>query len=185
MMRQWQAGEHILRRASPNYGELLKRDPAEEDGRRAPRPGELFRNPTLANTFRLLGSEGKKGFYQGRVAEAIIKVVQDAGGKLDMVDLENHLQIGSEDVDPISLRFNGQSIANVQGHGIPSKVEEDLEDNGVEIWECPPNGQGIVALMALGILEELERQGKIRRFDEGHHNSAELVSQSPSTPNTA
>jgi gamma-glutamyltranspeptidase/glutathione hydrolase len=45
----------------------------------------------------------------------------------------------------------------------------------VEVWEHPPNGQGIVALMALGIMEELERTGKIPRFSQAQHNSAEYL----------
>ena len=51
------------------------------DGR-APTAGEVFKNPTLAATFRALGEGGKAGFYSGRIAKAICKVVQDLGGVL-------------------------------------------------------------------------------------------------------
>lgn len=149
---------------------MLKSDSKAQDGKRAPLPGEIMKNPTLANTFRLLAKNGKKGYYEGPVAEALIKVVQDLGGHLTFEDLKNHAQSGSQEVDAISLKFNGQNIGK-----IPSQRTEDKADSGVEVWEHPPNGQGIVALMALGILEELERTGKLRKFDEKDHNCAEYL----------
>ncbi len=165
----------MIRDASPNFGEMLKSDPKGKDGKRAPLPGEIMKNPTLANTFRLLAKHGKKGFYEGEVAQAIVKVVQDLGGHLTMDDLQNHAEIGSQKVDAISLKFNGQNISNVQGQSIDGQQGQAGENYGVELWEHPPNGQGIVALMALGILEELERTGKIRTFGENDHNCAEYL----------
>lgn len=172
---QWEAAEHFLKKASPNFAELLKFDATSKDRRRAPRPGELFKSPTLANTFRLLAEHGAKGFYQGSVAKAIIEVVQAAGSKLDYEDLEAHLEKGSEEVEPISIKFNGQDVARTQEAMLSHHEDQDILEKGVEIWECPPNGQGIVALMALGILEQLEKQGVIRQFGESDHNSAEYV----------
>jgi gamma-glutamyltranspeptidase / glutathione hydrolase len=160
-----------MRSASPNFNELLKPDPKSEHGYRAPLPGELFKNPFLATTLKRLAKLGKGGFYEGPIAEAVIKVVQDRGGYLSMEDLRKHGESGSEEVDPISLKFKGQDIGVVENKLVYGGVRE----NGVEVWECPPNGQGIVALMALGILEELERTGKLRKFEEGDHNSAECV----------
>ena len=154
---------------------MLKSDSKAQDGKRAPQPGELMYNPTLANTFRLLAKHGKKGFYEGPVAEALVKVVQDLGGHLTMDDLQHHMEFGSQDVDAISLKFNGQNIAQVSGKAIDGEVGQGNEDTGVEIWEHPPNGQGIVALMALGILEELERTKKIRTFTEKEHNCADYL----------
>ncbi|MCJ1471485.1 hypothetical protein MMC13_000124 [Lambiella insularis] len=168
----WQNSEGLLRNASPNFGEMLKSDPKAKDGKRAPQPGELMYNVNLANTFRLLARHGKLGFYEGPVADALIRVVQDLGGHLRHDDLKHHRDVGSQEVEAISLKFNGQNTAEVQSHSL----DDDLfKGEGVEIWEHPPNGQGIVALMALGILEELERTGKIKTFEENEHNSAEYL----------
>ncbi|CAK7263037.1 hypothetical protein SEPCBS119000_000279 [Sporothrix epigloea] len=148
----WQRSEAGLRAASPNFAEWLKRDPAASpDGYRAPRAGEIMRNPTLAQTFRALATEGKKGFYSGRIAEAIVEVVQARGGHLELQDLEHHMQTGSEAVEPISLKVGG--------------------DDGVEVWEHPPNGQGIIALMALGIIQELQALGVVNKFRPEDHNT--------------
>ncbi|KAI9813286.1 MAG: hypothetical protein M1827_004228 [Pycnora praestabilis] len=171
----WQNGEQTIRNASPNYAELLKADPNAKDGCRAPLPGELFKNTNLAKTFRRLAEEGKKGFYEGFVAEALIKVVKDLGGHLTLEDLKNHGETGTEVVDPISIKFNGQGIGASQRDYLNGEQKNSGSDHGVEVWECPPNGQGIVALMALGILQELESNGKIKKFSEDEHNSAEYL----------
>ncbi|KAK7527354.1 nucleophile aminohydrolase [Phyllosticta citriasiana] len=160
----WHNSEHTIRKASPNFVEMLKKDPSAPDGCRAPKPGEIFKNPTLANTFRLLAKNGKKGFYEGPVAEALVKVVQDLGGHLTLEDLKSHAKLGSEAPDAISLKFRGQGVG-----------ETHEGDEGVELWEHPPNGQGIVALMALGILQELEKAGKIPKFRPQDHSSAEHI----------
>jgi len=118
-----------------------------------------MKNPTLANTLRCVGKQGKKGFYEGSVAEALVKVVNDLGGHLTLEDLRNHLQKGSEEPDAIALTYTGQDVN--KDHG------------GVTLWEHPPNGQGIVALMALGLLQEFEKSGKINKWSPEQHNSAE------------
>jgi gamma-glutamyltranspeptidase / glutathione hydrolase len=94
---------------------------------RGPRPGEIFHNPGLARTFRAVAEEGKQAFYQGAVAEAIAAVMQRAGGALTQADLAVHTSTWEE---PIFVDYRG-----------------------VRIWECPPNGQGLAALLALNILE--------------------------------
>ncbi|KKA26967.1 hypothetical protein TD95_004054 [Thielaviopsis punctulata] len=154
----WIKAEKMLREASPNFAEMLKKDPNSPNGVRAPHAGEVMKNPALAQTFRTLAAEGKKGFYTGRIAEAIVQVVADRGGCLTLDDLQHHLETGSQSVDPISLRFGGQGL--------------DAADAAVNLWEHPPNGQGIVALMALGILQELEKQGKIPTWTPADHNTA-------------
>lgn len=136
---------------------MLKKDPKAADGVRAPRAGEIMKNPNLARTFRTLATEGKKGFYTGRVAEELVKVVQDLGGRLTLDDLQHHLEQGSEDVEPISLKFTAQGAG---------------EDGGLEVWEHPPNGQGIVALMTLGLIQELEKAETIPRWGPEDFNSA-------------
>jgi len=96
------------------------------DGR-APYPGEIFRNPNLARTLQKVAEGGASAFYHGDIAEAIVSVVQGAGGVLDEQDLSAHLSSWEE---PISTTYRN-----------------------LRIWECPPNGQGLTALIALNILE--------------------------------
>src|SRR5271155_587739 len=161
--------ESSIRDASPNFREMLKRDRNSEHFARAPRAGELFYNPNLANTFRTLAAEGKSGYYTGRIAQEMVGVVKMLGGHLSLDDLKNHSDTGSELPEPISLKFKGQNIGRMmtsQAGGAVDRFE------GVEIWEHPPNGQGIVALMALGMLEELEKEGQIPVFTPSDHNSA-------------
>ncbi|KAG8942762.1 hypothetical protein FRC00_011643, partial [Tulasnella sp. 408] len=140
----WQRSEDLIRNASPDSHSMLL------DGR-APRPGEIMRFPDLAETFKLLASEGKDGFYKGRVAEAIVELVKSGGGAMELADLANHQ---STFVDPISYTY---------------------QKGNVTIWECPPNGQGITALMALGILDALQDEGKIKPLESMEHNSAEYL----------
>ena len=96
------------------------------DGR-GPRAGEIFRNPGLARTFRKVAEGGKKAFYESEIAEAIAAVVQEAGGCITVDDLAAHRSTWDK---PISTIYRGYRV-----------------------WECPPNGQGITALIALNILE--------------------------------
>jgi gamma-glutamyltranspeptidase/glutathione hydrolase len=167
---QWVEAEEDIRNASPNFREMLKVDSSAKDGVRSPLPGEIMKNPTLAKTFRALAAEGKSGFYKGRVAEQIVKVVQDLGGYMTLEDLAYHAEVGTQEVDAISLDFTGQDIVSKATPGTDGEANQ-----GVKIWEHPPNGQGIVALMALGIMEELEKSGKIPKFTEAQHNSAEYL----------
>jgi gamma-glutamyltranspeptidase/glutathione hydrolase len=94
---------------------------------RAPRPGEVFRNPGLARTLLRVAEGGKPAFYRGEIAEAIVAVIQQAGGCLQADDLEAHHSTWDE---PIGVSYRG-----------------------VQVWECPPNGQGLAALLGLNILE--------------------------------
>jgi gamma-glutamyltranspeptidase/glutathione hydrolase len=96
------------------------------DGR-APQPGEIFRQPDLARTLRLVGKEGAEAFYRGEIAERIVAFSEANGGLLSMRDLEDHTATWEE---PISTVYHNRRLV-----------------------ECPPNGQGIVALMALNILQ--------------------------------
>ncbi|KAK2037627.1 gamma-glutamyltranspeptidase [Colletotrichum somersetense] len=162
----WNLAENQIREASPNFSEMLKKDPKAADGVRAPNPGEIMKNPTLAQTFRALAKDGKKGFYTGRVAEELVKVVKDLGGRLELDDLAYHLEQGSEPVEPISLKFKPALKSQANGHGGSS------DDGAVEVWEHPPNGQGIVALMALGIIQELQTSGVVPAWSPEDHNTA-------------
>jgi gamma-glutamyltranspeptidase/glutathione hydrolase len=93
---------------------------------RAPLAGELFRNPGLARTLRLIAEEGKAAYYQGPIGAAVARVVQAAGGCLTEADLAAHTSIWET---PISTTYRG-----------------------LRVWECPPNGQGLAALLGLNIL---------------------------------
>lgn len=97
---------------------------------RAPRAGEQFRNAGLAKTLRVISESGKEAFYRGEIATAIAQAVQIAGGALTVEDLAAHESTWEE---PISTTYRG-----------------------VQVWQCPPNGQGLTSLIALNILEGLE-----------------------------
>ena len=97
-----------------------------KDGR-GPHAGEIFHNPGLGHTFRAVAEGGKAAFYQGQIAEAIAEVIQGAGGCMTTEDLAGHHSTWDE---PISTDYRG-----------------------LRIWECPPNGQGLAALLGLNILE--------------------------------
>ncbi|KAI0972262.1 gamma-glutamyltranspeptidase [Xylaria arbuscula] len=169
----WNRSEPQIRRASPNGAEMLKDDPSALGGVRAPRAGEIMKNPALAATFRALATEGKAGFYTGRIATELIKAVQDLGGHLELEDLAHHLEVGSEPVEAISVKFRGQNVAQKLRDRIAEPGKQATNpDLGLEVWEHPPNGQGIVALMALGILEALEREGRIPTFTAADFNTA-------------
>lgn len=94
---------------------------------RAQLPGEVFRLPEQGETLRLIGESNGEAFYRGELAEKIARYSEATGGYVTYDDLSQHQ---AEWVEPISLKYRG-----------------------FDIWEIPPNGQGIVALIALGILE--------------------------------
>ena len=99
-----------------------------EDGEmRAPREGEIFRNPDLANTLEILAENGADAFYEGEIAQTITDYAERTGGYLRMEDFRQH---EANWVDPVSVDYRG-----------------------VEVYELPPNGQGIAALQMLQILE--------------------------------
>ncbi|KAL3440915.1 nucleophile aminohydrolase [Aspergillus insuetus] len=151
--RLWQENEQSLREASPNYRELLKADASAVEGVRAPVAGEVMTNPGLAQTFRTLAAKGKDGFYKGAIADAIVEAVRDRGGFLSHSDLAYHSDMRSTPTEPVRVRFNGL----------------------VDVWEHPPNGQGLVALMALRLLEELERTQRIPPFSSLKHTATEYI----------
>lgn len=165
----WAHAEDLLKREGRNGTEMLKKIRGKDDQikYRAPKAGELMKNPTLANTFRALAAKGKQGFYDGEVASAIVEVVKSQGGHLTLDDLKHHMETGTQVTDPIKLNFKSQNIAKSHGSHMT-----DQSSAGVDIWEHPPNGQGIVALMALGIIEQLEASGTIGKFAPEDHNSA-------------
>jgi gamma-glutamyltranspeptidase/glutathione hydrolase len=96
------------------------------DGR-APVEGQLHRNPDLARSYELLVAEGRDGFYTGAPAADIAAVVQGHGGVLGVDDLAAHR---SQWVQPLGVSYRGH-----------------------EVWELPPNGQGLAALQMLKLIE--------------------------------
>ena len=89
--------------------------------------GEVYKNPYLANTYRQIAKGGRNAFYKGKIAKTIADFIQDQGGFLSTEDLASHT---SEWIDPVSINYRGY-----------------------DVWELPPNGQGIAALQMLTILE--------------------------------
>ncbi|CAG8771681.1 6364_t:CDS:2, partial [Acaulospora morrowiae] len=113
---------------------------------RAPKTGEIMFMPKLA---RLRGRLENRFYYTGRIAQAIVDLVQSQGGVMSLEDLASHT---STRVDPICIDYKGFTV-----------------------WECPPNGQGITALIALGILESLQKNGVVKDLGDMKHNSAEYL----------
>ena len=111
--------------------EILKNYPNIKDvympEGKAPSKGEIFRNPLLANTLEKIVKGGRNEFYRGTIARDIDAFMKTQGGFLTFDDMARH---HSEWVEPVSTTYRGY-----------------------EIWELPPNGQGIAALQMLNILE--------------------------------
>ncbi|MFO7997700.1 MAG: gamma-glutamyltransferase [Bacteroidales bacterium] len=94
---------------------------------RMPEKGEIFRNPLLANTYEVLATQGRDAFYKGDIARVIENYIRENGGFLSYEDLAGH---SSEWVEPVSTNYRGY-----------------------DVWQLPPNGQGIAVLQILNILE--------------------------------
>ena len=98
-----------------------------------PREGEIFRNPGLARTLRLIAEGGREGFYEGEVAETIDRYFARIGGWLSKADLAAH---SGDWVTPATTSYRS-----------------------VDVWGLPPNGQGLVTLQMLNILERFDLAG--------------------------
>ena len=96
-------------------------------GGRAPRPGEVVRQPDLAHSLQAIAAGGPEAFYRGEIAHAIVAHSRQNGGLFDLADFADHTSTWTE---PISIDYRG-----------------------VQIYECPPNGQGLAALLALNMLK--------------------------------
>ncbi|WP_281687426.1 gamma-glutamyltransferase family protein [Pseudomonas citronellolis] len=126
----WQSGLDKLRGVRDAHPELAAWfDEFLIDGR-APRAGEIFRNPGQAQTLRELAQSRCESFYRGALAQRIAAHARDSGGYLDEADLAGYR---ARWVEPIALNYRGY-----------------------DVWEIPPAGQGLVALMALNILKGFE-----------------------------
>jgi gamma-glutamyltranspeptidase/glutathione hydrolase len=92
--------------------------------------GNIFRNMGLARFFEIIARDGAEAFYVGEIAERIVKFSQANGGRLSMRDFRDHT---ASWVDPVSTNYRG-----------------------FDVWELPPNGQGIAALQMLNLLEHFD-----------------------------
>lgn len=117
--------------------ELLRADPTARrnflDGDQAPSVGDIRHQPELAETLAAIGRDGPDAFYRGAIADDMVSFLQGLGGLHTKADFA---EARGDYVEPIKARFAGH-----------------------DIYECPPNGQGIVALMILNILSRFERKG--------------------------
>ncbi len=118
--RAWRSSERSLNRWPDSANTYLPEG-------RAPVEGELFRNPNLAASYRLIAKDGAAAFYNGSIAERIVAFSEANDGYFSMRDFADHT---SDWVEPVSTTYRGH-----------------------EIWELPPNGQGIAALEMLNLLE--------------------------------
>jgi gamma-glutamyltranspeptidase/glutathione hydrolase len=119
----------------------------EDGAMRAPREGEIFRNPDLANTLETIAENGTEAFYEGEIARTIADYAERTGGYLRMEDFREH---EANWVDPVSVDYRG-----------------------VEVFELPPNGQGIAALQMLQILEGFDLAAMGRNSTDYLHVQAE------------
>ncbi len=124
----------VIARAWGGYARSLKRFAGYRrtymPGGKTPGVGEIFRNPQLAHTLEQLIKGGRDAFYKGAIADSIEKTVHEEGGFLSKEDLAAH---HSEWVDPISTNYRGY-----------------------DVWEMPPNTQGLAVLEMLNILEQFD-----------------------------
>ncbi len=95
-----------------------------------PTKGEIFKNPELAKTLQEISQTKRKSFYEGQLAKIMANFIQEQGGFLSFEDLKNYQ---AEWVEPVSSNYRGY-----------------------DVWELPPNGQGIAALQILNLLENFD-----------------------------
>jgi gamma-glutamyltranspeptidase/glutathione hydrolase len=118
------------------------------DGKgRTPGKGDIFKNPDLARTLQLIGEKGRDAFYKGEIADKIDAFMRANGGFLRKTDFEKHT---STWVEPVSVNYRGY-----------------------DIFELPPNGQGIATLQILNILEGFDLRAMGRNSPETLHTMIE------------
>src|SRR6266481_2657088 len=112
-----------------------------------PAKGDIFKNPALAKTLRLIGERGRDVFYKGEIANKIEMFMRESGGFLRKADFEKHT---STWVDPVSTNYRGY-----------------------DVFELPPNGQGIATLQMLNILEGFDLSAMGRNSPDTLHTMIE------------
>lgn len=112
---------------------------------RAPEIGQIVRNPDLARSYRLIAEHGRDAFYKGEIARKIVAFSEQNGGYFSLRDFAEHK---SDWIDPVSTNYRGY-----------------------DVWELPPNGQGIAALEMLNILEAYD----LKSMGPGHPDYLHLL----------
>lgn len=133
---------HDWGRSQPLLAETPEGSETFLKGGRAPRVGEMMTNKLLARTLGVIATEGPRAFYHGPIADKIVSYSQSHGGLFQASDFAEH---SSTWVEPVSTSYRGH-----------------------EVWELPPNGQGIAALQILNLLEPRDIRGM-------GHNSANFL----------
>jgi gamma-glutamyltranspeptidase/glutathione hydrolase len=121
----------------PGFAELFM------PGGRTPAEGEIFRNPALGATLRLIGREGRDAYYKGSIAREIVRYSKEHGGYFELEDLAKHR---SEWVDPVGTEYRGHTV-----------------------WELPPPGQGVAALQLLNLLAGFDLKAMGRQSADFWH----------------
>ncbi|ESO87456.1 hypothetical protein LOTGIDRAFT_220165 [Lottia gigantea] len=136
-------------------GSSLLKDPENKHGQdmlldgEAPKHGQVIKLPKMAQTFKEVAKYGKKGFYEGRIAQAVVDVVNAHGGVMSLEDLASHRTTYEE---PISVDYKGHRV-----------------------WEIAPSGQGLVALLALNILDDYDLRAMEHNSGEYLHHVIEAI----------
>ena len=115
----------------------------------APRAGEIHRQPELANSLKAIAKDGRDAFYQGAIGEDIVAHLKSLGS---LMAAEDFAEYRAEYVEPIKINYRGY-----------------------EVFECPPNGQGIVALLILNILQGYDLAALVPNGWERLHLEAEAT----------
>ena len=118
---------YYLERSSKNFASYPNFADVWMPAGKTPKKGEIFKNVALANTYKQIANSYGKSFYKGDIANNISNFIQSQGGLLTVEDMFNYVP---EWVEPVSTNYRGY-----------------------DVWELPPNGQGIAALQILNILE--------------------------------
>ena len=145
--RSWAAAVAAAnQRPEPQFGGFL---PTFAPGGNAPAAGTVFTSPGHARTLRQIAATNGRAFYEGEVAHAIAAFANETGGLLTLDDLARHT---STWVDPISTTYRDHTV-----------------------WEIPPNGQGLAALLALGMLDGINLARHPRDSVEAYHIQIEAM----------
>jgi len=131
----WTYGERNLK-DQPNFAETFL------PGGHAPAKGDIFKNPRLANTYKVLAEQGRDAFYRGDLTDIMVSFCERVGCFLRQRDFNDH---SSTWVEPVSTNYRGY-----------------------DVWELPPNGQGIAALQMLNVIESFDLKSM-------GHNSTEYL----------
>ena len=118
---------YYLQRSAPVLSRYANFSETYMPNGRMPEKGEIFRNPLLANTYETIARQGRDAFYRGDIARTIEEYIKENGGLLSFEDMAAHT---STWVEPVSVNYRGY-----------------------DVWQLPPNGQGIAGLQMLNILE--------------------------------